>query len=535
MKLDPDSIDASIEEWQALLESACHQPLNATDHGKLREVVNTMGQMARMLADKDATLRQLRQMLLKPATTEKTRLVLERAGIQPEASEPAKPAAEKKKRKGHGRNPARAYHGAPRIKVTHPEMKPGDRCPECAKGKVYPLMAPAVRVRIKGQAPVQATVYELEQLRCNLCGEVYEPPAPAEMGTEKRDETATAMVALLKYGSGVPFYRLEGLQTNLGIPLPCSTQWDMVAKAATALKPVHEELIRQAAQGRVLYNDDTAVRILSLQRETAAERTGVFTTGIVAETQGHHKVTLFFSGDKHAGENLADVLARRAAELPPPIQMCDALSRNVPKLPHGMEVLLANCLVHSRRHFVEVAPNFPPECQYVLEALGQVYGHEDEAREQRMTPEQRLAHHQARSGPLMEQLREWGEQQLDQHRVEPNSGLGQAIRYLLKHWEKLTLFLRQAGAPLDSNLVERALKKAILSRKNSLFYKTRNGARVGDLFMSLIHTCECCGSNPFDYLTELQRHAAEIIANPAAWLPWNYRANLGEITERKAA
>jgi transposase len=138
------------------------------------------------------------------------------------------------------------------------------------------------------------------------------------MGTEKRDETAASMVAVLKYGSGVPFDRLEGLQANLGIPLPCSTQWDMMAKAAEPLKPMHEELIRQAAQGRVLYNDDTAARILSLQRETAADRRGIFTTGIVAETQGH-KVTLFFSGDKHAGENLADVLAKRAAELPPPI------------------------------------------------------------------------------------------------------------------------------------------------------------------------------------------------------------------------
>ena len=535
MKLDPETIDVSIEELEKLVERTGQQTLTDHERRQLRAAVETLGQMARMLADKDATLRQLRKMLLKPATTEKTRAVLERAGIQPDASEAAKPAAEKQKRKGHGRNPARSYEGARRVKVTHPEMKPGDRCPECVKGKVYPLNVPAVRVRIVGQAPVQATVYEFEQLRCNLCGEVYAPPAPAEMGTEKRDETAASMVAVLKYGSGVPFYRLEGLQAHLGIPLPCSTQWDMVAKAAEPLTPAHEELIRQAAQGRVLYNDDTAVRILSLQRETAADRTGMFTTGIVAETQAGHKVTLFFSGDKHAGENLADVLAQRAAELPPPIQMCDALSRNVPKLPPGMQVLLANCLAHCRRYFVEVAPNFPPECQYVLETLGEVYGNDETARAQGMTPDQRLAYHQARSGPLMKQLREWGEQQLGEHRVEPNSGLGEAIRYLLKHWEKLTLFLRQAGAPLDSNIVERALKKAILNRKNAMFYKTRNGARVGDLFMSLIHTCEVCGGNPFDYLTELQRHAAEVKENPSAWMPWNYRATLGEAAMAQAA
>jgi transposase len=276
----------------------------------------------------------------------------------------------------------------------------------------------------------------------------------------------------------------------------------------------------------VLYNDDTAVRILALVRETAEDRTGVFTTGIVATAHGH-KITLFFSGDKHAGENLAGVLSKRASESPPPIQMCDALSRNAPK---GFAVILGNCLAHCRRHYADVAANFAPECQYVLETVGEVYGHDQEARRAGMTDIERLAHHQAHSGLLMEKLRQWGRQQLDEHRVEPNSGLGQAITYMLRHWEKLTLFLRQAGAPLDSNAVERALKKAILNRKNSMFYRTRNGARVGDLFMSLIHTSESCGGNPFDYLTELQRHGRELAHNPAGWMPWNYRATLEQAT-----
>ena len=539
MKLDPETIDVSIQELEVLVDGARHQPLSVDDHRKLRGVVETLGEMARLLADKDATLRQLRQMLLKPATTEKTRAVLERAGVKPEPGEPAQP---KKKRKGHGRKPASAFEGAEKVNVAHPTLKQGDSCPECLKGKVYPpaqefkahFKAPAVRVRIVGQAPVAATVYKLERLRCNLCQEVYEAPPPAGMGEDKRDVTAASMVALLKYGSGVPFYRLEGLEAHLGIPLPRSTQWDMVAQAAKPLVAVYEELIRQAAQGEVLYNDDTAVRILALQRETAADRTGVFTTGIVAVAAGH-RMALFFSGDKHAGENLADVLKRRAADLPPPIQMCDALSRNAPKLVPEREPLMGNCLAHLRRNFVEVANNFAPECRYVLETLGEVYGNDDAAREQSMTADQRLAYHQARSGPLMEHLHQWGQRQLDEHIVEPNSGLGKAIRYLLNHWPKLTLFLRQPGAPLDSNIVERALKKAILNRKNGLFYKTRNGAQVGDLYMSLIHTCELCGGNPFDYLTELQKHPAEIGQNPAAWMPWNYRATLEQAELAKAA
>ena len=200
--------------------------------------------------------------------------------------------------------------------------------------------------------------------------------------------------------------------------------------------------------------------------------------------------------------------------------MCDALSRNSPKL---VETLLANCLAHGRRQFTEVAQSFPDECRYVLESLGAVYGFDAEAKELCLTAEERLTFHQAHSAPVMGDLRQWMEAQFAEHKTEPNSGLGKAIAYLLRHWTKLTLFLRQQGAPLDNNVVERALKKAILHRKNALFYKTMNGARVGDLFMSLIHTCELNRVNPFEYLTELLRHRADLTAHPAEWMPWNYR------------
>ena len=275
----------------------------------------------------------------------------------------------------------------------------------------------------------------------------------------------------------------------------------------------------------MLHNDDTGMRVLHIEREPSDERTGVFTSGIVSTAQGRN-IALYFTGRQHAGENIADVLAQRLAELPVPIQMSDALSRNLPKLSTGVEILLANCLAHGRRQFVEVAANFPVECRYVLEMLGRVYGHDAEARERGLTPPQRLEHHQERSGPVMDELHKWLERQLRERKTEPNSGLGKAITYLLRHWRPLTLFLRQAGAPLDNNVVERALKRAVLHRKNALFYRTLNGAQVGDLFMSLIHTCQLCKANSFEYLIELQRHAAAVAANPASWMPWNYRDTL---------
>jgi hypothetical protein len=290
-----------------------------------------------------------------------------------------------------------------------------------------------------------------------------------------------------------------------------------------------EELIRQAAQGEVLHNDDTSMPVLALRRDAGmdhdqgdpAERTGVFTSGIVSTAQ-KQTIALFFTGRQHAGENLADVLQRRAAELAPPMQMCDALSRNLPKLPQPLEVIVGHCLAHARRRFVEVTPNFPEPCRYVLEQLGEIYRNDAVAREQAMTPEERLRFHQLHSGAVMDQLHAWLTAQFAEKKVEPNSGLGMAMRYLRKQWERLTLFLRQPGAPLDNNICERALKKAILHRKNSLFYKTENGARVGDLFMSLIHTCELCGANPFDYLTQLQQHAGDLARTPSEWMPWNY-------------
>jgi transposase len=307
-----------------------------------------------------------------------------------------------------------------------------------------------------------------------------------------------------------------------------------VQAVAAVLAPAFAELIRQAAQGDVLHNDDTTVKILELmgqrgrpevlagvdaEGDDADGRSGLYTSGVVALRDGQ-RVALFFSGRRHAGENLAEVLKLRAAELPPPIQMCDALSRN---LPGELQTILAHCLAHARRQFVDVYDRFPEPCRHLLEALAVVYRNDALARERGLGPQARLQFHQQASQPTMLQLHAWLNQQLDDRVTEPNSALGGAIRYMLRHWEPLTLFLRQAGAPLDNNVCERALKKAILHRKNALFYKTRNGARVGDLFMSLIYTCQLNEVNPFDYLTQLQRHADRVAAGPALWMPWNYR------------
>jgi transposase len=527
-------LDVSAEELEALLERA-REALGEAGYQKLQAAIRTLSYVTELLETREATLASLRRLLCR-ARSEKTEAVLEQAGIAPSPTSRTPPdASSNKSATGHGRNGATAYTGAQRVEVPHATLHRGDRCPECQRGKVYPLYEPGLLVRLRGQVPIAATVYELEKLRCNLCGEVFTAKAPAGVGEEKYDVTTASMIALLRYGSGFPWNRLADLQESMGIPLPVATQCEIVAEAAATLQPAMAELIRQAAQGEVLHNDDTSMPVLALRRKRrlateneesdSTERTGVFTSGIVSTAQ-KQTIALFFTGRQHAGENLADVLRQRAAELAPPMQMCDALSRNLPKLPEKLEVIVGYCLAHARRRFVEVIENFPQPCRHVLEQLGTVYGNDATARKQAMTAEERLRYHQRHSAPVMQELRAWLNTQFAEKKVEPNSGLGMAMRYLLKNWERLTLFLRQPGAPLDNNIAERALKKAILHRKNSLFYKTANGARVGDLFMSLIHTCELSGASPFDYLTQLQLHTDELARNPSAWMPWNYRATM---------
>ena len=550
--VNPKIVELPRNEAEELLQRAAGV-LSAEDYQLIQAVVESYAYLTDLLEDKGTTIQRLRKLLF-GASTEKTRTVFEPppgqagtvsapaaaasddGGVATPTPDTAAPPA---LRKGHGRHGAEDYSGAEKISVSHTSLHAGDACPDCQRGTVYESSHPGVLVRIAGQAPLQARIYELQKLRCNLCGNVFTAEPPPGVGPEKYDATAGSMIALLKYGTGLPFHRLEGLQASLGLPLPAATQWDIVHELAERIEPVYDELIRQAAQGEVLFNDDTTIKILELmgKRATAqrlaaaaadpadpssAQRRGMFTSGIVS-TNGGRRIALFFSGRQHAGENLADVLARRAADLGPPIQMCDALSRN---LPGDLQTILAHCLAHGRRQFVEVAERFPTQCRHVLEQLAEVYQHDALAREQKLSPEARLQFHQAHSGPVMERLQAWLTAQFDSRLVEPNSALGEAITYLLKHWEKLTLFLRQPGAPLDNNVCERALKRAILHRKNAMFFKTCHGAHVGDIFMSLIHTCQLGGANPWDYLTELQTHAAELPAKPEQWMPWNYRETL---------
>lgn len=578
----PAIIDIEVTAVRDVLERA-RALLSHEDHACLASLVETLLELTRLVRERGTTIARLRR-LFGLHSSEKLKDVLGGAvpandGEPSPSSEPAPsggpsgpaesapqlpptddhtaaaPAHDDRnarnaahadappppKRKGHGRLGASEYPNARRIRVEHECFHVGDACPGCAHGTLYGLREPARIVRIFGQAPLAATVWERDQLRCSGCGDVFTARAPAEAQGPKYDETAVATMGLLRYGTGLPLHRLDRLQHNLETPVPASTQWEVVHDHVDALQPVYGELWRRAADGHVQYNDDTSMRILELmgkrRRERLEagqlpnpERTGLFTTAVVSDTDAG-PIALFCTGRNHAGENLTEVLAQRDPAQPPPIHMCDGLDRNRPR---GHAVVESNCLAHGRRHVVDEVDNFPAECQHVLEALGKVFHNDSTCREQGLSGDARLAFHRRESGPVMAELERWMKAELDERRVEPNSGLGDAFRYLLKRWTQLTLFLRVPDAPLDNNLCERVLKMAIRHRNNSLFYRTMRGAEVGDVYMTLIATAELHHENPFDYLVALLVHEADVAADPAAWLPWTFRASLDRASRAAA-
>lgn len=438
-------------------------------------------------------------------------------------------------RLGTGRLGAEAYEGAERVECHHEELAVGQRCPVCGQGTLYEL-PPGGEIRIDGHALLGALRYELQKLRCSGCGQIFTATLPDEAGTEKYSARARAVLALGRYYLGLPLYRLQGYQAMLGVPVPDATQWDQIEKVGDCSYVVFEQMEKAAAQGELIFQDDTAVRILSLMQEnveivsaaqaqglsTRKERTGMHTTALVVKV-GEHTAILYYSSRRHAGENLQGLLDKREAGLEKPLAMSDALSSN--EVAKEAALIRCHCLAHGRRKFSDLAEVFPHECQVVLEAIRQVFDHDEQARDAQMSPEARLVYHRDYSGPIMDDLKRWLDTQGDNRLVEPNSSLGKAIAYMRGHWETLTRFLSVAGAPLDNNLVERALKLFIRQRRNSLFYKTEYSAYIASVLTSLIATCIYAGVNAVEYLVALQEHRGEVFADPAAWLPWAYASS----------
>lgn len=434
------------------------------------------------------------------------------------------------------------YTGCPQVSFKHETLQVHGLCPHCAAqdkvGKLYPT-EPGVFVCLQGQPLIGGTRYEVEKLRCNTCQQIYSASLPeALVDQPKYDAGCKSNIALSRYYMGLPFKRVELWQQIQGVPLKDATQWDLVKQLWSLVQPVCLELASQSAEGQSHYFDDTTGRILYPAQPHAvglSARKGIYSTAMISEFEGH-RIYLFRTSQCYGAENLETVLEQRQSKAPFSV-MSDASPLNVLSVDEALQarMIICFCLVHGRRNFFELLGHRDPECEFVIECISRVYEHEQVCKTQGFSPGQRLVYHQSHSLPLMNALRDWLNNQWLFKRVEPNSDLGKAISYMLRHWKRLTQFLHHAGVPIDNSLCEQAIKVVIRHRRNSLFYRTPRGAKVGDDLMGLIHTAVHAGVNVFDYLNALQTYACHVSESPEQWLPWIYLSTLDSLDLAKAA
>jgi len=546
----PEDVQLSREEGEALLARLEANTLTADDRKVLGKVLTFYFWLLFALREAKLSLKRVKALVFgetpkppKPPSADGTPRSGSGGGSEVptsptqevQSAEPVAPPAKKPPPPGHGRQGADVYRAAETVACRHEALAVGERCPACGRGRLYRL-PPGGEMRLDGNALLSAVRYELEKLRCSACGQLFTASVPAAAGTEKYTTRARAVLALARYYLGLPWHRLEGFQALVGVPVADATQWDQAEVVGDCSHPIFKCLETMAAQGEVIFQDDTPHRILTLIEENqqararaqaqgktkTEERTGMQTTALVVQV-GERRICLYYTGRRHAGENLDALLTKREPERDKPLVMSEALSSN-----NAAEdtLIRCHCLAHGRRKFSELDEAFPAESAVVVNALKDVFDHEEYTRAEQMPAQDRLTYHQAKSGPIMKELQRWLEQQLAERWVEPNSSLGKAITYLLDHWETLTRFLHAPGAPLENNVAERALKLMIRQRKNSLFYATEHSAYIASILTSVIATCVQAGVNALDYLVAVQEHRQEVFANPRAWLPWNYEAAL---------
>lgn len=553
IELNEAEMDALIQRVEAAI--ADDLALSKSDLQLILSALGSLLHLHHEIGDRRVTLHQLRKLLGLVSASEKLKVLMQQ-GMDADAQTDVAPDADgetatgerpaKNKSTQHADTAAdKPARQPPRERKTPPTIHhhafpagvKGSVCPDCGRGKLYKA-PPATFLRIQGHTPFSAHRHVMERVRCNAC-QGYQTATPSaavladgEVG-QQYGYSARALMCLNKFYMGLPYARQESLQNLLGEPISASTVFDQCEHVANATKPVFDALCRLTGNAELILLDDTRHTILDRQggiqkpdRRTGVlkERTGVYSSGVLATLFEGQQTALFETNIGHAGEWLDRLLAYRNPDTPPVKLMSDALSSNRPT--HADQAIIGLCNSHARREFADLIVSFRHE---VLEQLGEyarIWLNEKQVKADKLDPVARRDYHQQHSLPVMQTIKDWGQTQLDTEAVEENSRLGEAIRYFIKHYHGLTRFCFELNMPLDNNAMEALLKIVIRNRKNAMFFKTQIGATLGDILTSIIATCHLNDVNPYEYLMLLQRHASAVKADPLNWLPWNYPADL---------
>ena len=503
--------------------------LSVDDLKLLLLAISTLCALQEKIEADDVTLHKLRKLLGMVQQSERHLVSSQKSNSKKNKKNTQKKNTEKKTNPS---KPPKLVHHA----MT--EYQRGQVCPACKTGKLYKF-EPSTFLRVTGHARFEAEKHIVEQLRCNACQEIYKAPLPEAVledgdANQMYGYSARTLMVIDKFFSGLPYYHQANLADIFGHSMGASTIFDQCEQVADAVMPVFYELKRQAAMAYQFLLDDTRNRILEQKPELRDKpngkgqvlRMGVYSSGLIAQLADGHEVVLFETSLGHAGEHLGSILKLRPPGLAPPLTMSDALSSNSVI---AFVIKAASCNSHARRNFFDIKSRHPAEIDWVLETYARIWKAEDVVKEENLNPNQRLAYHKQHSLPAMQAIRDWAAKKLEEEDFEEYSALGKAINYFLRHYDKLILFCIEPSALIDNNRMEEKLKILIRGRKMAHFYKTVNGAGVGNVLISLIATAYDADENVYDYLVALQKHRQHVKENPAIWLPWNYKKTLNSI------
>jgi transposase len=378
-------------------------------------------------------------------------------------------------------------------------------CPACGNGQlrrvgkgkastVYEYVQPHFRKRI----------YQRETLACR-CGHIVTAPAPERVGDKTR--YAASFVAHLivnKCDDSFPQYRLEKSYRRLGIPISRSTMCDLLHRGADELRPLHAAALAMVPKSADVHADETSIRQLGLQKRA-------FLWDFVTP-----ELVVYRCAPSRSGKTPQEVLGDSTGRL-----VVDAFTGYNAVTKPGKR-LRAGCLAHARRKIFEQREH--PETNEALDLIGEIYRIEDEARHAGILgSDAHLALRRERSRHLFARLLCWGRR----HRgaFEPRSGMGRAIRYLLKNFRELGRFLHFATIPPDNNVAEAALRRVALGRSNFLFVGNEPAGHDFAVLYTLVASCQKNAVEPMAYLTDVltrvHKHPARKIEEllPHRWKP----------------